>query len=373
MTPKRLRILFDSEVLCLQVHGGVSRYYVELLRWLPEYGIDPVLFSPISFNHQMAQSRPGGFHGLSVAPRLLNRVSIRLMSPTLRAIDRVAAHFATYDVMHQTYFFQRYPHARRVACTVFDMIPEVLPEHFPRGNPHLGKAETVRNANLVLTISENTKRDLLRLVPGIVAPVEAVHLAVDTTHFSRGASGVVAETGNYFLFIGQRHGYKNFPRFAVAASRVLARNRSLRLLCVGGGPLLETELEPFRNEGVGHLVSQRSATDDDLPEIYRRAIAFVYPSLYEGFGLPLLEAFASSCPVALSSASCFPEIADDAGIYFDPNDVSSIEDALLRVSGDSSLRATLRGLGVKRLGCFSWQRTASEISAAYRSLVQRVR
>ncbi|MCD8313541.1 MAG: glycosyltransferase, partial [Bacteroidales bacterium] len=110
-------------------------------------------------------------------------------------------------------------------------------------------------------------------------------------------------------------------------------------------------------------------SEEDLRTAYRHALVFVYPSVYEGFGLPILEAFSQDCPVCLSEASCFPEIAGDAGRYFDPTDLESMRSAVAEVIASPALRSSLVSAGRERLQHFSWAASASAHLALYRSLL----
>jgi glycosyltransferase involved in cell wall biosynthesis len=116
-------------------------------------------------------------------------------------------------------------------------------------------------------------------------------------------------------------------------------------------------------------VHQQDLDDRGLAHAYRAADLFVFPSLYEGFGMPILESFASGCPVVLAEASCFPEIAQDAALYFDPNDAEMMRDAITRGLRDRNLRRRLRELGAMRAAEFSWERTVHETFAVYRAVI----
>jgi glycosyltransferase involved in cell wall biosynthesis len=361
-------VLFDSEIFSLQVYGGISRYVVELLKHLPNHGVRPLLIAPITFNHHLAETRPRGFYGAALPSRSRNRYTKRLARTILRLSDELTSRMAPFDVLHRTYYGRRFTHVPRRVTTVVDMIPEMFPEMYPAGTPHRGKAVAVTEAALVLCISHRTKQDLQRLMPGLRAPIRVVHLAVDAEFFAERA-GRDAGEDRTLLFVGDRGGYKNFDTFANASARLLVERPDLRVVVVGGGPLSSGELAPFVERGNERRVHQRSATDAELPALYRGAVVFVFPSHYEGFGLPILEAFASGCPVALSNASCFPEIADEAGLYFDPHNADSLLEVLRRVTSDAGLRSELRARGAARLREFSWDRTAQQTAAAYREVV----
>jgi glycosyltransferase involved in cell wall biosynthesis len=363
-----LRILFDNETFALQPFGGISRYYVELIRRLPTYGITPQLFAPITFNQHLAALAVPGVWRFSAPQRLSNRLTLRASALLSKMSDELVSRTSNFDILHHTYYGRHFSHLPRVACTVVDMIPEVFPHLFPGKNPHAGKLETVHNSQLVFAISENTKQDLMRLVPDIKAPVVVVPLAVDFERFRAHASRPKTPDNDYVLFVGARVAHKNFKLFAKAASQLLQKRPHLRLICVGGPPLHPCELEPFHALGVQSRVKHKVATDNELPQLYSQATCFAFPSLYEGFGLPILEAFASACPVALSDASCFPEIAGEAAAYFDPTSPDSMLDTLTRIVDSEREREALRHRGLERVANYSWDRTASLTAAAYHAL-----
>ncbi len=111
-------------------------------------------------------------------------------------------------------------------------------------------------------------------------------------------------------------------------------------------------------------------SDAQLDYLYNKALCFVFPSLYEGFGIPILESFAARCPIALSNTSCFPEIARDGGVYFDPYDEDSVYETLMKLTDDSSLRGELVAKGSSILQNYSWDKMAAATAEVYRSVVK---
>ena len=120
--------------------------------------------------------------------------------------------------------------------------------------------------------------------------------------------------------------------------------------------------------GLKDRVTSMKVNDRDLAELYARAEMFVYPSLYEGFGIPILEAFSCQCPVALSNTSCFPEIADNAGLYFDPYSETSIADAIITLLEDKQVCKELIKRGNDRLKLYSWERASRQTETVYREI-----
>jgi len=364
---RSLRVLFDSEVFGLQTHGGVSRYFVELMRHLPAQGVAPRLVAPFTFNEYLRTLQTPGFHGIRLPSWARSRYAAFAVRQLSRAGDALAARARDVDVIHRTYYGRRLRSTAPQVVTVHDMIPELYPTVFPFPAEREQKRRACAEAAVVVAISNCTQRDLRTFYPELKARVEVIPHAVDAEFFRSRARG---EDDGTLLFVGRRGGYKDFATFAQATARLLAKYPDLRVLCVGGGPLSVEELAPYRERGLLSRVAQRAAADEELPSLYRRARVFVFPSRYEGFGLPILEAFASGCPVVLARASVFPEVAQDAAQYFAPGVVDDLLEVLGRVVADGGLRGELRRRGERRLGDFSWARTATLTAMVYRQALE---
>jgi glycosyltransferase involved in cell wall biosynthesis len=168
--------------------------------------------------------------------------------------------------------------------------------------------------------------------------------------------------------VGERRGYKNFVGVAPALAEVMRQDPAVHLVCFGGGSLAAEEMAAFKTAGVAQRVIATRGTDGDLAWAYAHAAAFVFPSLYEGFGMPILEAMTNRCPVVLAQCSCFPEIAADAALYFDPVQPDDLVEILNRVLRDRQLQHRLGEAGVQRVADFSWRRSVREHAALYRML-----
>ena len=361
---RKPRVVFDSDIFSGQVHGGVSRYYAEVIPRLDRFGVEPRLVVPLSVNEHLQLRRPEVW-GVRLPERMLTRATRRAARLASKAADQIVPRLLRPDILHQTLYWNHYPRSWKRAVTVVDMIPEILPEDVS-ASAHKGKREACQAASLIFTISEKTKEDLLRIYPDLECPVEVTPLAVDAAFYSRHARG---QEGDQILFVGHRGGYKNFHTFAEAASRLLQRHPELSVLCVGGGPFEDDELRPFRERGTEARCRGVTVRDVELPSLYRNSKAFVFPSKYEGFGIPILESFAAGCPAIISRASCFPEVADEAAEYFDPENADELFHVLSRMVSDKQRREELRALGFQRLTHFSWERTAELTRDGYMKII----
>ena len=373
--PLQTRVAYDSQVFSLQSHGGISRYFSELIknfREAPELGVEPVLTFTRSNNQHLATT---GSRVMS--PRMVPNWTDRLRRyPVLndQLEQYVTGHHAQQsDILHATYYRPLTRDLRsssKLAITVVDLIPEILGL---RGadNPHLGKAALIERADLILTISEATTAQLRHFYPTLQCPIITTPLAVAPSVFSpeqRGSAPAITPPAfPYVLFVGRRGGYKNFAVLASALRTLVSRGSDLGLV-IAGAPLSSDELALLDYLPVSRLLVSR-ADDRILANLYRNARAFVFPSRLEGFGLPLLEAMESGCPVVASDIQVFREVAGDAAEFFDPSDADALASAIERVQG-STRRAQLVAAGTRNAQRFSWEATAEGTAAAYRLVTQ---
>jgi glycosyltransferase involved in cell wall biosynthesis len=360
-----VRVLFDTYAFRMQRVGGISRYFSELIRGLPSFGITPRLFMPIVDNEH-AESTHLSMRG---STKLLSRSRAlrRGVHSALSRVDDLLRAISRYDILHRTYYAEARRVSRPAVCTIVDMIPDLFPEHFG-ANPHQNKRQVAMASDLIFSISECTSRDIVAVYGLDPSRIVTAPLGIDLSEFKVSPSSINPFRPPYVLFVGQRGGYKNFRRFAAALAPLLKSSPALSLAVVGGGPLSEDETEPFKASGTCQRVFQSNVPDAALPRIYREAEVFVFPSEYEGFGIPLLEAFALGCPVAASRASCFPEVGGAAIEYFDPKSTDEISHATNRILSSSARATELRALGAERVKMFPWTRTVALTVDGYRRL-----
>jgi glycosyltransferase involved in cell wall biosynthesis len=235
------------------------------------------------------------------------------------------------------------------------------------------KKDAVSRADHVICISENTRRDLVEMFGVAETKVSVVYLGYDelaTSGKEPEAVAAVTSSCPYLLYVGTRGGYKNFEGLlrAYASSGFLRDNFSL--VTFGDGPFRGEENLLIKELGLSNgQVKQIGGEDNVLGHLYKGAAAFVYPSLYEGFGIPPLEAMSIGCPVICSNTSSLPEVVGNAGEYFDPGSIESIRTALETVLQSTTRRDDLIKMGHMRSASFSWARCADETLAIYRSLI----
>lgn len=363
-----MRVLFDYQKFSTQRTGGITRYFAELFsHFSPE--VEPVV--SLKYNRNVYISGNS-----SVFLRKVKDYDFRFRGRKLPldAVDMINKAYSEYDISHQEYdifhptyygcyFFGKV--RRPVVVTVHDMIHELYPEAYG-GKIVRDKKRQILESDHVVAVSENTKKDILTLYP------EVDPSKISVIYHGASFKELQPEEGpwpeRYLLFVGRRDGYKNFLPFMHDLKPVMDKQKDLQVVCVGE-PLKACERKALVSLGFGSRVSALQASDARLLSLYQNAEAFVFPSLYEGFGLPILEAFRAGCPVCLSDASCFPEVASDAALYFRPGDSESVCDAVTRCLEDKYLCSSLVKKGKARLEMFDWKNSASALEKVYGSLL----
>jgi glycosyltransferase involved in cell wall biosynthesis len=370
-----VNVLYDDEIFSIQIQGGISRYFTELIEGLTAFpDVKVRLPFPLTCNQYAAESRRFPMYlfcgGRSVPGR-------RTLT---RMINRRATAFALGrgkpDIVHATLYdetlLDRIEPAKLV-ITVHDMVPELMPEAVGGIEPAFRRAKQslIAKAAGLVAISANTAADIARLTHRPIDTIKVIHHGVsERMRWNPQLSDPPALPERFLLCVGPRRAYKNFLGVAPAIVQVMQAEADLALVCFGGGPFTAEEQAVFETAGVGGRLIATGGDDRALAAAYAHAVALVYPSLYEGFGMPILEAMLNRCPVIVPKRSCFPEIAEDAAIYFDPTDLDGLVENLTLVLRDAALRRHLGEAGVCRAAAFNWQHCAAEHASLYRSLAE---
>ncbi len=314
------------------------------------------------------------FHGLP--ERLTRYLWYRSGLPRHRLLGSV-------DVLHSTTYCCPRRHSGRLVMTIYDVSFLHYPEHHTEANRvHCleGTMEGAVRADRIIAISEHTKRDLVEYFNVPDDRIVVTHLAARPAFQPRPAVEARAHVlGNYgleppyVLSVGTVEPRKNIRLLIDAYCSLPGEIRSRYPLVIAGG-------KGWLSSDIHQAVVERGAEssvrflgyvpESDLPWLYCGAACFVYPSLYEGFGLPPLEAMASAVPVVTSNTSSLPEVVGEAGLLIDPKDVADLRSALIRVITDANLRGEMSEKGLKRAARFSWAKTAAETLEVYRSLAR---
>jgi len=367
-------VLFDYQAFAMQRVGGVSRYFAELIAHLRRRAVVlaqvPLVYSDNVYATDLLGIAPRpalyryGKRGARLAHAWANGSNQRAL--------RRALSVAQDPIVHPTYYHPYVTTLRgshKLVVTVYDMTHERFPEVLPDPVTVRNKRTVMESADAIIAISESTKRDIAEFYPHLQEKTTVIHLAGSLTGPAKdGVSIDPSFERPYVLFVGSRSHYKNFTGCAHAVSSLVPQYPDLLLVCAGGGALTKEEHELLASLGIGDRTQQVEVDDTQLAGLYARAEAFVFPSRYEGFGLPVLEAMACGAPCLLSETSSLPEVGGDCALYFDPANVDGIAQVLDQVLGNDSLAQRLRESGFERARQFSWDACARKHEEVYSAL-----
>lgn len=361
-----MKISFDYQIFLLQRYGGISRYFLGVGNELSQEGLGVEIHAPFYINNSLRKST------LLQKPSLfLPRYSTKFNA------DRVVTYMSSRstekylqkskpDILHHTYYGADYLVDSKVPrfITVYDFIRE-------RTSSEKGiarhKMNSILSADVVICISESTRNDLLNYVDVDESRVKVVPLSADSYFYDPQEPDAEFQKP-YILYVGQRADYKNFALLLEAFSQISADLGDLNLNVFGGGPLSSQEKMLISSLSLEGRITKVDGDDLVLRSQYAGAQAFIYPSTYEGFGIPILEAMAVGCPVITSNTSSMPEVAGGAAYLFDPYNRESLTLAITEVISSNSLRNSLVQLGHLRAKQFSWSETARKTLDIYREV-----
>lgn len=381
-----MKVLYDLQAFDMQTHGGVSRCFAELYShrpafvdahisvketdnvYLQELGFPPkgILYKNFlcdkdtKLKHFLFKLKYNIKYGKF--SRLDKRPLINLFE-TERVLKK-----GDFDIFHPTFFddyFLPFLGKKPFVITVHDMIPEIfsIDKHQVEQ-----KLAIIPKATHIVAVSERTKQDLVRIMHVPEEKVSVIYHGSDEEPYTPSTTAPIAE--EYILFVGTRYEYKNFKAFCKSCVGILKRHPQLKIVCTGV-PFSPEEIQFFESLGIKErMVHKFVQTSQELLDLYHYAFTFVYPSKYEGFGIPILEAYKADCPVMLNRASCFPEIAGDAAVFFDLNseksDFEEQFETLYRLTGDE--RGELIQRQRERMKLYSWSKSAAQLADVYKEV-----
>ena len=374
-----MNVLYDYQAFLMQRFGGVSKYFTEIIRNL----ILKSYASPIISDYWSNNVYDGEIYQLINKKSLFHNAVDNYYKrgaykayPIVKSLNkRLSANFikqGKFDLFHPTYYdpyFVKHIKNKPYVLTVHDMIHEKFSSNFNTNNRVAAdKKALINGASKIIAISENTKTDIVNILNIDPGKINVVYHGINFNHITASTYNLPTPD-NYVLYVGERHGYKNFSRFVKSYSEVYKIYPELKLVCTGKA-FSDDELILFKTLNIDKSIIHCFVADDSqLSKLYSDAQLFAYPSLYEGFGMPLLEAFACGCPVISSNSSCFPEIAGEASEYFDPLSEQSMKLSMLKVLNDRVYRANLIENGKVRVKKFSWDKSAFETAEVYKSVL----
>lgn len=383
-----MKVLYDLQAFDMQTHGGVSRCFAELYSHRPAFvdahisvkETDNVYLQELGFPPKGTLYKNFLCDKDTKLKHFLFKLKYNILYPKFSRLDKrpLINLFETesvlkkgdFDIFHPTFFddyFLPFLGKKPFVITVHDMIPEIfsIDKHQVEQ-----KLAIIPKATHIVAVSERTKQDLVRIMHVPEEKVSVIYHGSDEEPYMPSTTAPIAE--EYILFVGTRYEYKNFKAFCKSCVVILKRHPQLKIVCTGV-PFSPEEFQFFESLGIkDRMVHKFVQTSQELLDLYHYAFTFVYPSKYEGFGIPILEAYKADCPVMLNRASCFPEIAGDAAVFFDLNseksDFEEQFETLYRLTGDE--RGELIQRQRERMKLYSWSKSAAQLADVYKDVLK---
>lgn len=362
-----MRVALDEQIFTIQEYGGISRLFFELARQFerhPELEVEVLPMNSTIINRYVL--------GDEVLAAKLNvhraHGKYRALAKYLmRKNSRVST-----DIVHNTFYLPHgligYSGSKRVV-TIHDMIPEMLPKTRRRLDLLTLKGKYIREADHIICVSAATRGDLLRLYPHIEAPISVVHHGVDPI-FTPNVPRWNDLPSQYILFVGNRGQYKDASVLLKAFAKFTHEFPDTTLLFVGGNDFSAEELSTLRSLKIDSKTEHRVLPDAEMASAYGNAVFTVFPSRFEGFGLPALESMACGTPTILANATSLPEVGGDAAAYFTPGDHEELAELMLELAHDQRRRTLMSTQGISHAATFSWERCAAETANVYRQTLK---
>lgn len=375
-----MKIILDPQIFNMQTYGGVSRYYTEIFTRLKK-NKNLSITLPIDYSNNVYLVDGN----LLVKEKTLNHTLIKflnILGISTRSLNRKISQKRAkepfkkpnFDLFIPTYYnpyFLEIIEDKPFVLTVYDMIHELMPQYFV-GDPWnvtVNKKKLLEKATKIIAVSKNTKNDILKVYPHIdESKIEVIYHG---NSIQVNENVAVDLPDNYILFVGSRDNYKNFYFFIEAIKELLIQDATLKLICAGGGNFNEEEISFLKTTTINKQVEQKYFEEEQLGLFYKNARCFVFPSMYEGFGIPVLESMACGCPIVLSNASSFPEVAGNAGIYFDVNNSQDLKDKVEKVLKNENYRNDYIQRGLEQVKKFDWETASLQCLELYKKAISK--
>lgn len=361
-----MKIYYDYQIFLHQKYGGISKYFINLVKNINKKS-KSLIIAPFHKNYylNLQNQKTKKFFYFNFKTRNINFLSNQVN----KFYTKLYYNTNPPDIFHFTYFNKKYYLNKKAkhVITIYDLIKEIYyKDEFKK--EQIFKKEYFKNIDKIICISENTKKDLLNFYDLNPDLIKVVYLGVDQNkNFIN--MGKIKIDKPYILFVGNRERYKNFKSFIIAYSKSDKLKKDFDIICFGGQNFNNKDVLLFKDLNILENIKYVEGSDLELNFFYKNAKAFIFPSLYEGFGLPLLESMKMNCPVFCSNTSSFKEIANNSAIFFDPKNIEEIKFQIESNIYDNQRMNEIILNGKKNIQKFSWKKCANETLEVYQDLL----
>ncbi len=361
---KCIRIIYDCQAFMIQKRGGVSRLFYEISDGIASYeDAEVTVLDGYNISEYEISKHINRPFSSKMDNALLRDSSIRKRANMILS-KTYCAQEGRYDIYHPTYYDDYgITEYRCKIVTVYDMIHEKFSLDYVTID---NKKRMIESADGIIAISESTKKDIIEILGIDEKKIKVIYLGNSLEYGNDKEEALIKEP--YILYIGNRKGYKNFDCLLKAFARS-SYNRDVKLVCFGGGDFDKEERIKIEECMIKDCIIQIYGDDRKLANLYKHAEMLIYPSMYEGFGLPLVEAMHFGTPIITSNTSSMPEIAGDAAEYIDPKSEFELSYKMDYLLGNKHRRNELSKAGMIREKMFSWEKASCETFHYYKNVL----
>ncbi len=367
------KVFYDYKIFYTQRYGGPSRYFLSLIDSLNKINTDALICAPVYYNEYLKDFNE--YYKSKIFGKYLKKqfkYSNKILTFYNYLISSIKLNSSNCSIYHPTYYgkglinFNKTP----IVLTIHDLIHEKFKNKNEMIN--LDKKEYLINiASHILCVSRNTQKDLVEHYKIDINKTSVIYPGIENIFFKKNEKFSNVKTDKpFFLYVGKRNFYKNYKNFLIAYSKSKNLKKEVKIVFFGGGDLTNYEKDFILNNriNIDDIICDQG-NDNKLVNYYKKAIALIYPSLYEGFGSVPFEAMNYGCPVISSNSSCLPEVQEDASEKFDPLSTDEIKNKLELVSFNEQKRSELIEKGHNLIKKYSWEKCALETQKIYEKII----
>ncbi len=365
-----MKILFDYNIFSHQKLGGISRYFINLHKYMNRYqDVNCKIFTPIHFNKFLKsyKDKKNNHFYLKDYPKFTRK----LINFFNYSSSKIYCKYFKPDIIHKTFFNYNFDNNKKTkkVITVYDLIHEIYHNDFNRSDNYLPKKNFLNIVDSIICPSYKTKNDLIHFYNIKPEKISVIYMGINEFNDTK-----ELEFSNklkpYLLYVGDRKRYKNFKNLIIALSIKKNILNDFKLVCLGGGKFSNTEKILFKDHKINeNEIIQLEGDDRILLNLYKNAQAFIFPSTYEGLGLPQLEAMSLGCPVISSNHEAILEAVDKSAALFNPNEPEDIINVIEKTIYSKEKLNDLKQKGFERSKLFSFEKCAKETLNLYKKIL----
>lgn len=363
-----MKVILDYSIFFHQKYGGISRYFLNLYNKFLKKDINAKIIAPIHNNIFLNNCKFNSFNGFYIKD--YPKYSRKILKNYNHFFSKFFSKFYKPDIIHKTFYEKNFDNSHKVKkiLTVYDLAHEIYHKEYNRPKDFRPKKKALLNIDYIICPSNKTKTDLIYFYNIPEEKIKVIYMGIHKFN-EKPISNIIKINEPYILYVGDRKRYKNFETLLKAFSLSSKIQKDFKLICFGGGKFTDIEKKIILElKIVDKNIIQMNGEDDQLSYLYKNAKAFIFPSKYEGLGLPHLEAMSLGCPVISSNHEAILEAVGNAAELFNPNNPEELCLRMEETLYSSEKIKKLISKGFDRSKDFSWEKCANETLNIYKKI-----